>query len=138
VSGVLQPAAGESVGMVDADVALAYASRREDHLMRIAVNRVWLPALALIALSCAPWHRHPGAPHGAGMAMACGPDACGYKSKWFSDGAIRSNDGVCQACSGGKWVAATGCHECACHECGGKMGKSAPCDREHHPRRPQH
>ncbi len=67
--------------------------------MRTADPRVWLPALALIAFACAPWHRHP---HGPGMAMACGHDACGYNSKCFSDGAIRSNDGVCQTYSGGK------------------------------------
>jgi hypothetical protein len=106
--------------------------------MRIADPRVWLPALALVALACAPCHRPPGPPHGPGMAMACGPDACAYKSKCFSDGAIRSNDGVCQTCSGGRWVAATGCQQSACHECGGKMGKSVPCDREHHHRQPQH
>jgi hypothetical protein len=106
--------------------------------MRMADPRVWLPALAFVALACAPCHRHPGGPHGPGMGMACGPDACRYKSECFSDGAIRSNDGVCQACSAGKWVAATGCHERACHERGGKMSKSAPDDREHHHGPPQH
>jgi hypothetical protein len=103
--------------------------------MRIADHRLWLPALALVALACAPFHRHPG--HGPGMAMACGHDACAYRSECFSDGAVRSNDGACQACSGGKWVAATGCHECACHGCGGKMGKSAPCEHELHHRPPK-
>jgi hypothetical protein len=104
--------------------------------MRIADPRIWLPALALVALACAPCHRPPEA-HGPGMAMACGHDDCRYKSACFSDGAIRSNDGVCQTCSGGKWTAATGCHEHACHECGGKMGKSAPCEHKHQ-RRTEH
>ena len=105
-------------------------------MIRIADHRVWLLVLALFAFACAPWHRHA---HGAHMAMACGRDACAYKSECFSDGAIRSNDGVCQACSGGKWAPATGCREHAWHECGGKKGKSAPCDRESHPRQtPQH
>jgi len=93
--------------------------------MRVADHRVWLPALALFAFACAPCHR----PHG--MGMGSGGAACGYKSEWFSDGAVRSNDGVCQACNAGKWVAATGCREHTCHECGGKTGKSAPCNREH-------
>jgi hypothetical protein len=105
--------------------------------MQIADHRVWLPALALVALACAPCHRRPG-PHGPGMAMACGRDACGYGSKCFSEGAVRANDGVCQACSAGKWVAATGCHDGACHQCGDKMGKAAPCEREHHHRPPKH
>ena len=99
--------------------------------MRITNHRVWLPLLALLALGCAPCHRHLGPPHGHGMAMVCGQDACGYQSKCYSDGAIRSNDGVCQTCSGGKWVPATGCHDCACHGCGDKMGKSTPCEHEH-------
>jgi hypothetical protein len=106
--------------------------------MRIADPRIWLPALALVALACAPCRRPPGPPRSPDMAMVCGPGACGYKSKCFSEGAIHSNDGVCQTCGGGKWVAATGCHECACHECDGKMGKSAPCEREHHHRQPKH
>ena len=104
--------------------------------MRITDHRVWLPALALLAFACAPWHHHPGA-HG-GMPMACGHDACRYESECFSDGAIRSSAGVCQACSAGKWVAATGCHECPCHERGGKMGKSVPREGEQHHRQPQH
>jgi len=101
--------------------------------MRIRDLRVLFPALALLAISCAPYHHHPGPPHGP-MGMGCGPEACRYMSACFSEGAIHSNAGVCQACSGGKWVAATGCHECACHECGGKMGKSSPCGggHEHH------
>jgi hypothetical protein len=95
--------------------------------MRMADPRVWLPALAMFALACAPYHRPPGSPpHGPGMAMACGHTGCMYKSQCFSDGAIRSNDGVCQACSGGKWTAATGCRESTCGEHTAKTGKSAP------------
>ena len=96
--------------------------------MRVTAHHVWLPALALLAVACAPCHRH----HGGMMMGGCGPGSCGYKSECFSDGAARSNDGVCQACSGGKWVPATGCREHEHHECGMKGGKSAPCDREHH------
>ncbi len=70
--------------------------------------------------------------------MMCGRDACAYKSKCFSNGAVRSNDGVCQACSGGQWVGATGCRECACHDCGAMMGMMGkmPCAHEqmHHGR----
>jgi hypothetical protein len=102
--------------------------------MRIADYRAWLPALALIAVACTPGHRPLG--HRPSMAMACARDACAYKSKCFSDGAIHSSDGVCQTCSSGKWVAATGCHECPCHERGGKMSKSAP-SGEHHHREPK-
>ena len=46
---------------------------------------------------------------------------------------INTSGGVCQACSGGKWVSATGCHECTmgCNDCGmmGKMKgkKPGPC-----------
>ena len=98
--------------------------------MRLVDPRAWLPALLLLAFACAPCHRHPGPGHG--YAMPCGRDLCAYKSKCFSDGAVRSNDGVCQTCNAGKWVPASGCREHACHECDGKMGKSAPCDRESH------
>ena len=63
--------------------------------------------------------------------MPCGRTACTYKSKCFSEGAIRSNAGVCQACSEGRWVAAAGCRESACHECGGKMGKPHHRGSEH-------
>jgi hypothetical protein len=97
--------------------------------MRTFVSRLSLVALALVAFACAPAHRHPHA-WNPGMAMACGRDACAYRSKCFSEGAVRSNDGVCQACTGGKWTAATGCRETACHECG-EMGKTAPCGHEH-------
>jgi hypothetical protein len=89
--------------------------------------RIWLlPVLALVAFACAPCHHRPH----AGM-MPCGAGSCDYRSECFSDGAIRSNDGVCQACSGGKWVPATGCQAHSCHECCDKKGKSAPCDHEH-------
>ena len=94
---------------------------------------VIIPALALLAMSCGP--RHPcWAPHGApcrggmaAMAMAhgCGPESCTYKSRCFSSGAVQSNDGACQACSGGKWVDATGCSPCGsgCADCC-MMGKT--------------
>ena len=111
--------------------------------MRLATRSIVISAFALLMLGCAPHMHH----HGPGMDehhwMGCGPDACLYGSRCFSSGAIRSNNGACQACSGGKWVAATGCaeHE-GCHMmwgggpdgkgrggcCAGKMGdKSAPC-----------
>jgi hypothetical protein len=77
---------------------------------------------------------HPGEPcHGGMAAMAtahgCGPESCTYKSLCFSSGAVRSNDGVCQACSGGKWASATGCSECgkSCGDCGMMGKKSGPC-----------
>ena len=101
--------------------------------MRLVDHRIWIPALALFAFACAPCHHR----HGMGMGMGCGAGACGYMSHCYSEGAVRSNDGVCQACSAGKWAPATGCREHAGHECGGKVGKSAPCDRESH-RKAQH
>ena len=93
--------------------------------------RVWLPALALLAVACAPSHHFAGR-HGPGMGMGCGRTACTYKSKCFSEGAIRSSDGVCQACSDGKWVPATGCREPMCHEHDGSMGKPHHRGAEHH------
>jgi hypothetical protein len=100
--------------------------------MRMTDPRLWLVPLTVLAFACAPCHRPPRAWR-PGMGMACGQDACTYRSKCFSEGAVRSNDGVCQACAGGKWTAASGCRESACHECGG-MGKPAPCEHEHgHP-----
>jgi len=111
--------------------------------MRLAKTSIVISAFALLMLGCAPCHMHH---HGPGMDdhhawMGCGPDACLYGSRCFSSGAVRSNNGVCQGCSGGKWVAATGCAEHAgcCHMggggdgkgkggCCGKMGdKSSPC-----------
>jgi len=103
--------------------------------MRIAVQHALVATLAFLAFACAPCHRHPGPGHG-GMMMGCGPGTCRYASKCFSEGAARSNDGVCQSCTGGKWVPATGCREVAAHDCCG-MGKSAPCEHErpHRPRK---
>ena len=111
--------------------------------MRALKYFVVIPALALLTMSCGPHHRRCGGPDGApckgGRAMSMhhhggGHGACSYKSRWFSEGAVRSNDGVCQACSGSKWVATTGCHdhECGrCDDCGSKKGKkSGPC--HHH------
>lgn len=118
--------------------------------MRALRYLIVIPALALLITSCGPHHRRCGGDgppckggkharmmhhHGGG-----GAGACGYKSHWFSEGAVRSNDGVCQSCSGGKWVAADGCQSGCCdhgcdHGCGhdgkGKKGKkSMPC--HHH------
>ena len=82
--------------------------------------------LALVAAACAP--RHPYGPHHGGpgweghhgyMSPGCGPGSCTYKSGCFSEGAAHSNDGVCQACNGGRWVPAEGCSE---HHCGGCCG----------------
>jgi len=100
--------------------------------MRMSTLRMLIPVLALVAVACAPHHHHPWVHDGMGMPHGCGPEACSYRSKCFSSGAIRSNDGVCQACTGGKWVAATGCSECGCHhhDCGG--GGKMPCDHDHH------
>jgi hypothetical protein len=115
--------------VMDGGVVLAYVVTEEGQLMRLVDHRMWIPALALVAFACAPCHR----PHAGGMTMGCESGACRYRSECFSEGAIRSNDGVCQTCSAGKWTSATGCREHASHECGGKMGKS-PCDRESHHR----
>jgi hypothetical protein len=106
--------------------------------MRLVNARTLLPALALFALCCAP-HRPCGAPHGAPChgpgtgapaTRACEPDGCVYQSKCYSGGAIRSNGGVCQECSSGKWVSATGCSVAD----GCKMG-AMPCahGKKHHP-----
>ena len=105
--------------------------------MRASKYFVVIPALALLAISCGPHHRRCGGdgppcmrgnqammmPHHGG-----GPGACSYKSRWYSEGAVLSNDGVCQSCSAGKWVAASGCRDHGCHEWDGKKcGKSGPC-----------
>ena len=113
--------------------------------MRLSKVLIVVPILALLAMGCAPRRPCPyGGPHGgkAGMGMmmhGCGPDSCFYRSRCFSSGAVQSNDGVCQACSGGKWVEASGCsdhhHGCCGHPgCPGpkdcpmmKGGKAAPC-----------
>jgi hypothetical protein len=114
--------------------------------MRALQYFVVIPALALLTMACGPHHGRCGGPGGPpcrggerGMMMmhhgGGGPGACAYKSRWYSQGAIQSNDGACQACSSGNWVPATGCDDhggCgACHDCGGKKGgKSGPC--HHH------
>ncbi len=110
--------------------------------MRALKYFVVVPALALLVMSCGPHHRRCGGMDGPpckggkhAMMMhhhGGGAGACSYRSHWFSEGAIRSNDGVCQSCSAGKWVAADGCrdHDCCGYGCGmmGKKGKkSAPC-----------
>ncbi len=108
--------------------------------MRLVKSMVVIPALALLAMSCAPRHAGPHGPggppcKGKGMAKmmmhGCGPDSCAYGSRCFSPGAIRSNDGACQECNGGKWVGASGCRD----GCDMKHGKkSAPCDHHKHDR----
>lgn len=102
--------------------------------MRLSKALIVLPVLALLGMGCAPRHHPCMGPHGEscpgkpGMMMyGCGPDACLYKSRCFSSGAVVSNDGVCQACTSGKWVQASGCEEhhgcCGDHGCcGGKCG----------------
>ncbi len=120
--------------------------------MRTLYSLIAISALALVVTSCGPHHRRCGGPHGGPPCKdgkhammhhhGGGHGACSYKSRFFSEGAVRSNDGVCQACSGGKWVAAEGCAACCDHGCGhcdgkGPKGKkSGPChhDRGHaHP-----
>jgi hypothetical protein len=108
--------------------------------MRALQYLVVIPALALLTMACGPHHGRCGGPgtppcrggdHAMMMHHGGGPGACAYKSRWYSQGAIQSNDGACQACSSGNWVPATGCTETGCggcHECGGKMGKKpGPC-----------
>lgn len=111
--------------------------------MRLKHSLIIIPVLALLAMGCGPRRpcmSHHGEPcHGGGPAMGmahgCGPDSCTYRSRCYSNGAVQGNDGVCQACSGGKWVSAEGCHQHGCceHGCGmmggdGKRGKkSMPC-----------
>jgi hypothetical protein len=119
--------------------------------MRVLHALIVIPALALIVTSCGPHHRRCGGPDGApckgdkhAMRMhhhGGGHGACSYKSNWFSEGAVRSNDGVCQACSAGKWIAAEGCHECdkSCGHCDGKGKKgkkSSPCHHDGGHKRP--
>jgi hypothetical protein len=115
--------------------------------MRALHALIVIPALALVVASCGPHHRRGHGPDGGppckGGKHAMmhhhggGAGACSYKSNWFSEGAVRSNDGVCQACNGGKWVAADGCQEHDCgtgcdhHDCKGRKGKkSAPCHHD--------
>ncbi|MEO6029649.1 MAG: hypothetical protein ABIR79_22510 [Candidatus Binatia bacterium] len=108
--------------------------------MRAWQYLIVIPTVVLMAASCGP-HRPMGhhgegwQGHGHGMTSGgCGPESCTYRSRCFSNGAVNSNGGVCQACSGGKWVEASGCSEpCGgehCQKCdhGGKKGKkSEPC-----------
>lgn len=111
--------------------------------MRSLKSFVIISVLALFAMSCAPHHRPcPGGPGGPGggpcgrgmhkemmMMHGCGPDSCTYGSRCFSSGAIRSNDGACQECNGGRWVASSGCREgCGMHH--GKKG-DMPCEHHH-------
>jgi len=120
-------------------------------MMRLSKTSIVIVALSLLTMACAPrgqWHHHgppcmggPGM-HGA-MGYGCGPESCAYKSRCFSNGAVLSNDGVCQACNDGKWVSATGCSEHAmCGACAGcpmmKGGKPGPCPGGPGPCHPGH
>ncbi len=113
--------------------------------MRAWQYLIVIPAVVLMAASCGP-HRRMGH-HGEGwqghghgmMSGACGPESCTYRSRCFSSGAVTTNGGVCQACSGGKWVEASGCSEpCGGEHCqkgnhgGGKGKKSEPCHHGGH------
>jgi len=97
--------------------------------MRTVAHRLLILAVALVAFACAPCRARPDHPHH--MGMACARDGCVYRSQCFSDGAVRGNDGVCQACTAGKWVAATGCRESPCHACG-EMMEHGPSHRPAH------
>jgi hypothetical protein len=97
------------------------------------VAPLFLAALVLVGASCGPHRRHhggpcwKGGPHGHMAMQGCGPESCTYDDDCFSAGAMRSNAGVCQQCSGGTWVASTGCTTGDCGKCG-KCGK-APCGK---------
>jgi len=112
--------------------------------MRLGLGSIVIPALAVLMLGCGP-HMHHGNDHWmeghGGWHPVCGPEACFYGHGCFSSGAVRMNDGVCQGCSGGKWISTSGCQEhggCqGCGHCGGcghgggKMGeKPGPCPME--------
>ena len=97
--------------------------------MRFPKMLIVVPVLALLALGCAP--RRPGGPGGSqgrppiAMAQSCSTDGCVYKGRCFSNGAVSSNDGVCQACSNGRWVEASGCVDqgpCGAPGCWGHHG----------------
>lgn len=126
--------------------------------MRAVHSLILIPALALVVSACGPRHGRCGGPEGPPCrggrhAMmhhhGAGPGGCAYKGDVFSEGAVSSNDGVCQACSGGRWVEAQGCDHHACgegcdhhgcgkgcdhHDCKGWKGKkSGPCPHAGHP-----
>jgi len=113
--------------------------------MRLAKLSVLVPALALLAMGCmhGPVHGHGPYPCAGWDGHGCGQASCTYRSRCFSEGAVRSNDGVCQACAGGKWVQASGCSEGGgMHDgCGMMDGKDKPCgchrpDHKGHPKKP--
>lgn len=92
---------------------------------------VAVAALALLAAACGP-PRHHGPGHGGPgcdgshhewMSQGCGTGSCTYRGHCFSEGAARSNDGVCQACNGGRWTAAEGCRDHGCCDRGGCCGQ---------------
>lgn len=100
-------------------------------------------AIALLAAACGPPQHHGpyhGGPGHHEWSQGCGPGSCTYRGRCFSEGAARSSDGVCQACNGGRWVAAEGCrdhgcceHGCGHHGCGMGKGKGGgkPCMEKH-------
>ena len=102
--------------------------------MRMTKLAILIPLLVLLG-ACAP-HRHDGWRHGGHhgeygrMSMgSCGQGSCTYRSRCFSNGAIHANGGVCQACTDGRWAAASGCREDDNRPCPmmkGK-GKKGPC-----------
>jgi hypothetical protein len=117
--------------------------------MRIR-SLVAVSLFAVLAAACAPHYHHGprygGEPergeHHGWMSHGCGSGSCTYRSHCFSEGAVRSNDGVCQACSAGRWAPADGCSDHHCMGCMGKdgcMGKGdMPCMHRHGKRGPDH
>ena len=100
--------------------------------MRIVDPRLFVGALALLAVACGP-HRHDGGHRGTHreghhhqMAKGCGPEGCAYRNRCFSDGAVSTNAGVCQQCTQGRWVSASGCRD------GGWHTGEKPCDHHGH------
>jgi hypothetical protein len=102
--------------------------------MRTMKTALVISLLVLLG-ACAPqrydgWHRgdqYRGGHHGGAMMGGCGPGSCTYRSRCFSNGAIHPNGGACQACTDGRWVAATGCRDDGRHPCGMMKGKKGPC-----------
>ena len=108
--------------------------------MRALKYLIVIPALVLMVASCGPhrqhgWH-HGDQYHGGGgmMGHGCSQESCMYRSRCFSNGAVSSNDGVCQSCNGGRWVEAHGCRDDGAHHCcagmkcdGKKCPKGGPC-----------
>jgi hypothetical protein len=101
--------------------------------MRGAKYVVLIAALSLLVSACTHHRgdRRPGnrGPDAMTMHDGGGPHGCSYKSRWFSEGAVRSNDGVCQACQAGRWVPTEGCRDYGCPACPHCDGKGCShCD----------